>query len=140
MSIRTVKILHVEDEEAQRLILAHHLKTIESLRFDVYYADAEQAAIDLFRRGGMDFVILDYNLRQGDGLHTLEQIRLIDPIVPIIAISGQATEEIAADLVQAGADDYIRKQDLDSTLLSRSLKSALERADAWRRRGGGIRA
>jgi DNA-binding response OmpR family regulator len=136
MSTRAIKLLHVEDEESQRLLFAHHLQAIHDLKFDIYYADAEKAALDLFKRGEMDFVILDYNLKQGDGLHCLEEIRQIDPIVPIIAISGQASDEIAAELVQAGADDYINKQELDSAMLAVSLKSALERADAWKRRGG----
>jgi two-component system cell cycle response regulator len=134
MSIRAIKILHVEDEDAQRLLIAHHLKAIEDCRFEIYYADAEKAALDLFRSGEMEFVILDYNLRQGNGLHCLEKIRQLDPIVPIIAISGQATQEIAAELVQAGADDYINKQELDSSLLAESLKTALVRADTWRKR------
>jgi CheY-like chemotaxis protein len=134
MSIREIKVLHVEDEESQRLLFAHHLQAIGDFHFDIYYADAEKAAIDLFQNSEMDFVILDYHLKQGDGLHCLEKIRQLDPIVPIIAISGQATEEIAADLVQAGADDYISKQDLDSTLLAQSLKNALMRADTWRKR------
>ncbi len=139
MSIRAIKLLHVEDEESQRLVFAHHLQAINDLHFEIYYADAEQAALDLFQGGGMDFVILDYNLREGNGLHCLEELRQLDPIVPIIAISGQATEEIATELVQAGADDYIRKQDLESVLLARSMKTALDRADAWRRRSAQTR-
>ncbi len=139
MTSRTIKILHVEDEVSQRRLIAHHLRTLDEFDFEIHYADAEAAALDVFRTGGVEFVILDYNLRQGDGLHCLEQMRNRDPVVPIIAISGAATAEIAAELVQAGADDYISKRELTSGKLARSLREALGRADAWRQRSVGHR-
>ena len=54
--------------------------------------------------------------------------------MPIIAISGVATPEIAAELLQVGADDFISKKDLSGDVLARSVREALARADAWRRR------
>jgi DNA-binding response OmpR family regulator len=132
MSSRTIKILHVEDEESQRRLFAHHLRAMDDFQFEIHYADAEEAALDVFRTGGVEFVILDYNLRQGNGLHCLRELRTRDPVVPIIAVSGVATAEIAADLVQGGADDYINKRDLTSCVLARSMRDALKRADAWR--------
>ena len=140
MSIRAIKVLHVEDEESQRLLFAHHLRSMDEFRFEIHYADAEEAALDVFQTGGFEFVILDYNLRQGNGLHCLEELRRRDPVVPIIAISGIATDEIAADLVQAGADDYISKRELVSSVLACSMRAALGRAKAWRQRSVGQRS
>lgn len=110
------------------------LAAIEGLRVEIAYAETEASALDAFDAGGVEMVILDYHLRQGNGLRCLEEIRRRDASVPIIAISGVATPEIAADLVQAGADDYIGKRDLTSDLLARGMRDALERADAWKRR------
>ena len=139
MSIRTLKILHVEDEDSQRRLVSHHLQTLDDFHCEVQYADSEEAALGLFESGEMEFVILDYNLRQGDGLHCLEEMRSRDPIVPIIAISGAATAEVAADMVQAGVDGYISKRELTSGVLARCMREALERADACRRRTIGRR-
>jgi len=140
MLSRTIKILHVEDEISPRRLFAHHLSTMVGFCFEILYADAEEDAVDLFAGGGVEFVILDYHLTQGNGLHCLKELRRRDPIVPIIAISGVATAEIAADLLQAGADDYIGKRELTSGVLAGSMRDALDRTDAWRRRNGGHRA
>jgi DNA-binding response OmpR family regulator len=134
MSSRTIKLLHVEDEISQRRLFAHHLAAINDFHFEILYADAEESALDLFDSGGVELVILDYHLQQGNGLNCLEELRRRDQIVPIIAISGIATDEIAAALVQAGADDYLCKRDLTSGVLDRSMLAALARADAWRKR------
>jgi DNA-binding response OmpR family regulator len=134
MSSRIIKLLHVEDEVSQRRLLEHHLKAINEFQFETLYADTEESALDGFDHGGVELVILDYHLREGNGLHCLNELRRRDQIVPIIAISGVATAEIAADLLQAGADDYIGKRDLTSEILARILREALVRADVWRKR------
>jgi DNA-binding response OmpR family regulator len=140
MPSRSIKILHIEDEEAQRREIAHHLQAMDEFQFEILYADSEEAALDVFRSGEVESVILDYRLREGDGLHCLEKLRQRDQVVPIIAVSGVASAEVADNLVQAGADDYICKQDLTSELLARSVRDSLGRADAFRKRNAAYRA
>ena len=72
-------------------------------------------------------------LRRGDGLHCLQEPRRRDQIVPILAISGVALAEIIADLLLAGADHFIGKRELNSSVLAPILEEALTRADAWRK-------
>ena len=78
-------------------------------------------------------VVLDYHLVRGNGLSCLRRLRQLDPIVPVIALSGKATPEIAAELLQAGADNYLSKTDLAAEMLTGCVKDALVRADAWRK-------
>ena len=129
-----IRVLHVEDDRIQRSLVAHYLDAIKGHRFVVIGVESEDQAVDLFRRGGIDLVILDYQLVQGDGLHCLQQLRRIDPLVPVIAVSGIATQEIAAKLIGAGADDYLDKQSMDKRGLAQSVVSALTRARAVRAR------
>src|SRR3954470_2405976 len=105
MSARSIRLLHVEDDAIQRKLLHAHLKQLPDLQFEVMPADSEDDAIATLGRG-FDLVLLDYHLNQGNGLSCLRRIRQRDPHIPIIAISGVATPEIAAELLEAGADDY----------------------------------
>lgn len=134
MPARTVKMLHIEDEETQRLLMAHQLATLKDFDFTIRYAESEDEAVAAFNQGGFEFVILDYHLTQGNGLSCLKQLRGLDPIVPIVAVSGVATPQIAEELLSAGADDYLSKRDLEANVLTRSVREALARADAWRQR------
>jgi DNA-binding response OmpR family regulator len=61
-------------------------------------------------------------------------LRELDPVIGIIAISGVATAELAAELVRVGADDYFDKRDLTSGKLARSVRAILRRTDTVRRR------
>jgi CheY-like chemotaxis protein len=131
MSVRTIRLLHVEDDAIQRRMLQAHLARVGDLQFDIVAAETEDDAIA--RLGaGFDLVVLDYHLAQGNGLACLKRIRSADSHLPIIAISGVATPEIAAELLEAGADDYFAKDGFDPEVFGRSVRTALARADAWK--------
>src|SRR5580658_2289971 len=103
MSLRNVTLLHVEDDPMQQRMIAHHLKAIPEHAFAITAVPSEELALDCFKKTHIDLVLLDYQLVQGDGMHLLGCLRKLDPYIPIIAISGVATSEIAAELVLAGA-------------------------------------
>src|SRR4051794_23674739 len=124
MASRTIRLLHVEDDEAQRRIAAHHLARMPEYVFAIACVDGEEAAVETFRRDGAEFVLLDYQLMEGDGLSCLRRLRQLDAQVPIVAVSGTASTETAAELLYAGADDYLSKQDLRSDVLARSIRVA----------------
>jgi CheY-like chemotaxis protein len=130
VSPRMKKLLHVEDSMLPRRILAEQLAAVPDYHFRITCVATEDEAVREFNRGGVDGVILDYHLAEGDGLSCLRKLRQIDPIVPIIAASGEATPEIAAELLRVGADDYISKTELLNGAITRSLCAALARADA----------
>jgi CheY-like chemotaxis protein len=95
-------------------------------------------ALSAFGSGRFDLVLLDYVLAQGDGLHLLQELRARDPVVPIIALSGTATAQIAADLIRGGADDYFDKSDLSAARFSESVRACIDRATKLRGRTPGV--
>jgi DNA-binding response OmpR family regulator len=134
MSARTVKLLHVEDDAMQQRMIGHHLKALPEYAFAITAVVSEELAMECFQKAKFDLVLLDYQLAEGDGLHLLGRLRAADPIVPIIAISGIATSEVMAQLVQAGADDYFDKREFSSAGLAKSIRSSLRRAEAVRKK------
>src|SRR5947209_6458205 len=131
MATQKLRLLHVEDNLAHRRLVGYYLNGLPNLSLEVSYADSEDAALDEFRKGA-DFVLLDYHLTQGNGLSCLKRLRQLDPVVPIVALSGAATPEIAAELLQVGADDYLSKQDLNRETLSQCVTNALARSRLYR--------
>ncbi|PSB29507.1 histidine kinase, partial [filamentous cyanobacterium Phorm 46] len=72
-----------------------------------------------------DCVFLDYGLPDGDGLSLVKAVRESGLKVPLIVLTGQGDEEIAVELMKAGASDYIAKGKMSSESLSRSLYHAI---------------
>ncbi|MEG4273091.1 MULTISPECIES: response regulator [unclassified Microcoleus] len=72
-----------------------------------------------------DCVFLDYGLPDGDGLSLVKHLREAGLKVPLIVLTGQGDEQIAVELMKAGASDYIAKNKLSPESLSRSLSNAM---------------
>ncbi len=72
-----------------------------------------------------DCVFLDYGLPDGDGLSLVQDVRRSGLKVPLIVLTGQGDEQIAVELMKAGASDYITKGKMSPESLSRSLYNAL---------------
>ncbi len=133
MATRNLRLLHIEDNPAHRRLVGYYLNGLPELALDITYADSEDSAVETFQKQGTDFILLDYHLTQGNGLSCLKRLRQLDPVVPIVALSGAATPEIAAELLRVGADDYLSKQDLSREALTQCLTNALARSETVKR-------
>jgi PAS domain S-box-containing protein len=71
--------------------------------------------------------LLDLSLPDSQGFETIEQLRAGAPDVPIVVLTGLADETFALQAMQAGAQDYLVKGEIDSRLLRRTIRYALER-------------
>jgi signal transduction histidine kinase len=60
-----------------------------------------------------DIIFLDYHLEDGIGIDLLERIKLIDPSIYVVIISGQSDMEVTVKLLNSGAFDYIIKDDFE---------------------------
>lgn len=87
-------------------------------------SDATQAVAALLL-GGFDCAFMDYHLPQGTAQEMVEQVRAAGVRTPIIVLTGQGDEQIAVNVLKAGASDYIAKSNLTSDHLQKSLRHVL---------------
>lgn len=128
----TLRVLHVEDARDFRAVVARHLKAIEHHQFEIECVDGETEAVERCQSRSYDLALVDYELSEGDGLSCVGRLRKMDAYMPIIAISGRATDDVACELIRAGVDDYFDKSRLRREDFGRSVLSALERSKNWR--------
>lgn len=72
-------------------------------------------------------VLLDLNLPDSRGADTYRSVLEQAPGVPIVVLSGQDDEELAASAVHQGVQDYLVKGSFDSRQLARAMRYAIER-------------
>lgn len=135
MSAQPIHVLHVEDDQSICRLVEHHLQALEPFAFEFEHCDRQDVAMKLFAEKRFDLVIVDYDLPQGNGLDFLQWLRKEDELIPVVAMSGIATPEVAAELLAVGADDYISKSEMTSESLQRSVHQALLRVDLFKALG-----
>jgi len=110
------RILIIDDEP-------EILKQVSGLMEDEGYAAVAAASgeegVEALAGGGISLVLLDVYMPGMDGLAVLEKIRRIDPALPVIMVSGQATIDVAVKAVKLGATDFIEKPFQPDELLHR---------------------
>ncbi|MEP1094109.1 MAG: PAS domain-containing protein [Cyclobacteriaceae bacterium] len=111
-----VSILHLEDNlddvELLRLILDR-----SELNYSLKAAYSKEEFETLFS-DQFDLIISDYNLKNYNGLSAIKWIRARDPLIPIIVLSGTVGEELAVDLLKAGASDFVLKSNLKNITMA----------------------
>jgi DNA-binding NtrC family response regulator len=129
MTMPSYHVLVVDDSKRDALLLERTLRQAEDVVFSVTCVETAQAGLEAFDVHTYDLVLLDYYLPDMDGLAFLEQKRRRGVVTPVIMMTafGQGPGLPVAAL-QAGAMDYFSKYDATSTLLSKAIAQAIERA------------
>ncbi|MGQ4647601.1 ATP-binding protein [Lyngbya aestuarii] len=119
-----IKILVVEDDEVDCMAVRRALKKAGLLAETVTAINCA-SAITTLNQQSFDCVILDYRLPDGDGLTLVKKIRSNGINIPLVVLTGQGDEQLAVELMKAGASDYLPKKKLSPQSLSRSLMNAV---------------
>ncbi len=119
---RLARILLVEDDPSIRELTAAGLR---AAGYDVETASTGLEALDRFRAGHPDAVVLDIMLPGLDGLTVCRTIRA-ESAVPVIMLTARVEALDVVAGLEAGADDYVRKPFELAELLAR-LRVALRR-------------
>lgn len=118
-----IRVLIVDDHD----IVREGIKQIVTEAGDVTVAgEAHNAAeaLDQFRKGGFDVVILDLNLPDRPGLDVLAQMRATAPQIPILVLSMHNEASYVSRTLQAGALGYVSKNTARAHLVTALRKVA----------------
>ncbi len=108
MSVTQPQVLLVEDEPAQREVLAYNL---EAEGFVVRRAENGEEALLLVAEARPDLVILDWMMPLMSGIEVCRQLKTRDETrdIPIIMLSARSEEVDTIRGLETGADDYVIK-------------------------------
>ena len=123
-----VSILLVDDEQANRDLLAHHL---EHKGYSVFQAEGGLQAVSLISSCSYDLVLLDIMMPDIDGIEVLRRIRSTFSLeeLPVIMVTAKDKSDDIVEALEVGANDYISKP-VDYRLLFVRIEALLARKRA----------
>lgn len=119
------RILVIDDEEVVREIFQRLLK---SSAYQADFSPSGEEGIKLAREKEFDAVILDVMMNGMGGLATLQELRKMDPDIPVIMVTAYASLENAIECMKQGAFDYITKPFKNDAVLLAVQKALKQRS------------
>jgi len=127
MGSNAVQVLAVEDNPADLRLLKEQLGEASSMDFEVVGAVTLQEAIRLLQIDTFAVVLLDLNLPDNLGLNGIEKILATPAAPPVIVLTGLDDQETGLQALSRNAQDYLVKGRIDSDMLVRSIRYAIQR-------------
>ena len=125
---QSVHILLVEDDPDDVWVMRNLLSDRWDGPFKLSHVELLSAGLERLGEFPFDIILLDLSLPDSQGLETFYHHALPHAgDVPIVVLSGYNDESTAVKAVQAGAQDYLVKGQVDDNLLVRSIRYAIER-------------
>jgi signal transduction histidine kinase len=111
MTKEKLRVLLVEDNPIDAMIVKKILQRDSAFEYEVVHLVSGEDALLKLENWPYDIMLLDYNLPKKNGLETLREIMARNIKMPIVMITGQGDEAIAANLIKEGAFDYLPKKE-----------------------------
>jgi two-component system OmpR family response regulator len=123
------KILLCEDDTNLGMVLKNYLELND---YDVTLERDGRLGLAAFQREKFDICLLDVMMPNMDGFTLGEEIRDVNPDVPLFFLSAKTMKDDIIQGYKLGADDYITKP-FDSEVLLHKIKAILKRNEEMHR-------
>lgn len=131
------RVLLVDDDPTFTFAIS---ALLQNQGHDVAIANRGDEAIGRARAACFDVAFLDLHLPDADGLVLLDQMASVDPLLPVICLTGRDDTTTVVQAMRKGALDYLIKpvdrQTLFNAVTSASQYSTARRSGSWPARAG----
>ena len=128
--VRILQVLVVDDSEGDTQLL---LDEIRQNNYDPFYQRVQTAAdfVSALNRRVWDVILSDFLMPEFNGLAALKLLQETGLDIPFIVVSGTYGEDAAVDMMKAGADDFVVKENLSRLVpaIEREMEAAQTRRE-----------
>lgn len=123
-------VLLIEDNRADALLIQAMLAEAGDIGYPILHAARLDAGLELLQRTRVVLILLDLSLPDSYGLATFQALQHHADGIPIIVLTGARDRDLALRAIQAGAQDYLVKDEVNAAALSKAIHYAVERKQA----------
>ena len=122
---KKVNLLHIEDDKSSADIVHRFLELAKYTKFQITHVETLEEGINCLDNNDYDVVLLDMILPNSKGIETFVHLHESYPDIPVVITSGY--DDLGCEAVKLGAQDFLPKVDLNTGIIVRSIKYAIER-------------
>ncbi|MEO8608048.1 MAG: response regulator [Chloroflexota bacterium] len=127
MALNALTLLLIEDNPGDARLIREMLRALETTQIVFNHVETLSAGLKFLQAQKIDVVLLDLSLPDSFGLETLHSLREKAPDSAVVVLTGFDDHGAGVSAVQAGAQEYLVKGQVDSNLLQRAVVYSVER-------------
>ncbi|MFN8578557.1 MAG: ATP-binding protein [Candidatus Sericytochromatia bacterium] len=124
---KIIKTLLVEDNPGDARLVKEALYDSQDVQFEITHFDRLKPALEKLKEENFDILLLDLTLPDESGIKTVNRAREEVSNIPIVVLTGLSDHDLALKALQEGAQDYLVKGQVETDLLTRSIRYSIER-------------
>ncbi|MCG8491488.1 MAG: hypothetical protein MI743_07730 [Sneathiellales bacterium] len=124
--ILQAKILFIGNKDGDAQQIGWLLSNVTKPAMELMHVPDADAFINQKSAAGADVILLDVNAAYDPDLQTLKSLRAAIPSVPVVVLTDDE-EQIGQNAIREGAQDFLLRNQLNSSMMARSLVSAIVR-------------
>ncbi|MFN2511700.1 MAG: PAS domain S-box protein [Pyrinomonadaceae bacterium] len=126
MKTETTKVLLIDDDEDDYILTRELLSDVKVGNYALDWASSYEEGLKIVARQEHDVCLVDYHLGERTGVQLIREARESRFRMPMILMTGQGTDEVDLEAMQAGAIGYLIKYETPTARLERTLRYAVE--------------
>ncbi len=116
----------IDDNEDDIVLLRERLAMLPDGPYELSSEVDAENALARIKQINPAVVFLDYRLSTTTGLEVIREMRQLGLLHPVIVLTGQGDEYLAAEITRAGANAYLVKDDLSSPRLPETINRVMK--------------
>ena len=133
MKIHRIKVLLIDDDEDDYIIVRDLLAELSlcskssSDKFILEWISDYRAALDAILSREFDVCLLDYRLKERNGLEFMREAVNRGTMTPVVFLTAQRDHDLELEAMNKGAADWLPKSELSATFIERSIRHVIQR-------------
>ncbi len=127
MAMSITEILLIEDNPGDVRLVQESLAEITEARFELVHRQTLAQALEYLGKHSPDVLLVDLGLPDAQAVEAVILLRGAAPNLPLVVLTVTNDGDLATESLQAGAQDYLVKGQIDGRLLWRALRYSMER-------------
>ncbi len=124
-TIGYLNVLIVDDDDDDVYLTKDILLQISDVNFEIEVAHTWEDGVTKLTSTKFDVVLCDFQLGRRTGIDFLEMLRVESIEVPLILLTGVANKSVDQAALEAGASDFLAKDELSAKSLDRAIRYAI---------------
>jgi two-component system, NarL family, sensor histidine kinase UhpB len=125
-----INILIVEDNPPDAFLIKEMLRSSLLNIKAIYLCERVAEANRILREKSINLILLDLSLPDSMGINSILEIKESAKNIPVIVLTGLHDSGIAFEALQQSAQDYLIKEDINISQLTKSIEYSIERKKA----------